>query len=188
MQLTIVNPAGLADIVSSCVSAFPVRDRDGNVGPGFTNLKRVLGNPDNFRAVVEELARTVPPGHAVVACDEGAWAIVGALAFRLGVPAVLVRRLPKTYFVSYGDDPSVGNGRLVGERLPAGTPIHLIDDLVYSGDTLCSAMEALRLVGLIGTSASTILWTRRADAAITELTERGLQTVSCLISQAQMPD
>jgi hypothetical protein len=59
-----------------------------------------------------------------------AWALGGAITLKLGVPAVLVRQVPKTYFVSCGDDPAFGGGRLAGERLPHGTPIHLIDDLV----------------------------------------------------------
>jgi adenine/guanine phosphoribosyltransferase-like PRPP-binding protein len=66
--------------------------------------------------------RQCPKGHAVAGADEGSWALVGALALRLGIPAVLVRRTPKTYFVSYGDDPTVGDGRLVGERLRVGNP------------------------------------------------------------------
>jgi adenine/guanine phosphoribosyltransferase-like PRPP-binding protein len=190
VRLRITNPAGTSGIITRCVTEAPVRDRDGNVGAGggFTNLKRILGRPDDFAAVVRDLAATVPPGHAVVGCDEGAWALTGAVALRLGVPAVLVRRSPKTYFVSYGGDPTIGDGRLAGERLPAGTPVHLIDDLIYSGRTLCSALDALGVVGLASSSASAILWTRRADAAVPDLASRGLTSVTCLNSQAQMPD
>lgn len=83
----------------------------------------------------------MPPGHVLAGADEGTWALVGALALRLGNPAVMVRRTPKTYFVSYGDDPNVGDGRLAGERL-AGTPIHVVDDLVYAGTPLSAAVDA----------------------------------------------
>jgi adenine/guanine phosphoribosyltransferase-like PRPP-binding protein len=123
LQLRVVNPPMIADIVMRCVSDdFEIRDREGRTGRGFTNLKRVLGRPADFAFVVDQLARTVPAGHAVAACDEGGWALAGALALSLGVPAVLVRRVRKTYFVSYGDDPAIGEGRLAGERLPPGTP------------------------------------------------------------------
>jgi hypothetical protein len=113
----VVNPPTIADVVMRCVcDDVELLDRDGWAGQGgFTNLKRLLGRPADFALVVGQLARTVPAGHAVAACDEGAWALVGAIALRLGVPAVLVRRVPKTYFVSYGDDPSIGDGRLAGE-------------------------------------------------------------------------
>src|SRR5437764_4062455 len=83
---------------------FDIRDREGRTGRGFTNLKRILGRPADFAFVVDHLARTIPARHSVAACDR-ALALTGAIAFKLGIPAVLVRRAPKTYFVSYGDDP-----------------------------------------------------------------------------------
>lgn len=188
LELKIVNPPTISDIVMRCASGdFEIRDREGRTGRGFTNLKRVLGRPADFAFVVDQLARTVPAGHAVAACDEGAWALVGAIAVKLGVPAVLVRRSPKTYFVSYGPDPAVGDGRLAGERLQPHTPIHLIDDLVYAGQTLRSAREALGLVGLDGKTASVILWTYRADAAKDELSAAGMTEITCLVHQSLLP-
>lgn len=188
VRVVIVAAPGVADIVARCASDNEVSDRSGRIGRGFTNLKRILGSPRDFDVVVEELAKTVPLGHALAGADEGSWALIGALASRLGVPAVLVRRTPKTYFVSYGDDPTVGDGRLVGERLARGTPIHLVDDLVYSGETLCAAVHALRRVDLSCASASAILWTRRAEASAVALEACGLHQVTCLVSQADMPD
>lgn len=186
MRVVIVDAPGVAEIVVRCASDAEVADRSGRVGRGFTNLKRILGTPRDFDVIVEELAKTVLPGHALAGADEGSWALVGALALRLEVPVVLVRRTPKRYFVSYGDDPSVGDGRLVGERLAAGTAIHLVDDLVYAGETLCAAVDALRRVDLICSSASAILWTRRADASTVGLEACGLRQVTCLVSQAGM--
>lgn len=142
--------------------------------------------PRDFAFVVDQLALTIPAGHAVAACDEGAWALTGAIAFRLGVPAVLVRRAPKTYFLSYGDDPHIGDGRLAGERLPPGTPIHLIDDLVFAGETLRAAREALDLVGLDSRTASAILWTYRADLAKEDLAAVGLTDITSLVHQSQI--
>jgi hypothetical protein len=84
------------------------------------------------------------------------------------VPAALIRRVPKTYFVSYGDDPAIGGGRLAGERLPSGMPVHLIADLVFSGQPLRSAREALSAAGFDARTVSAIVWTYRADAAIEE--------------------
>ena len=190
LRLRVVNPPTIADVVMRCVCDGPeLRDREGRTGQGgFTNLKRLLGRPADFAFVVGQLARTVPASHAVAACDEGAWALVGAIALHLGVPAVLVRRVPKTYFVSYGDDPSMGDGRLAGERLPPGTPVHLVDDLVFSGQTIRSAREVLRLVGLDATTASAIVWTYRADQSVEELAAAGLTEVTCLVHQSQIPD
>jgi hypothetical protein len=102
LQLRIIDPPTISDIVMRCVAdEFEIKDREGRTGRGgFTNLKRILGRPADFALVVDQLARTIPAGHAVAACDEGAWALGGAIALKLGVPAVLVRRAPKTYFVS----------------------------------------------------------------------------------------
>jgi adenine/guanine phosphoribosyltransferase-like PRPP-binding protein len=189
LRLRVVNPPAIADVVMRCVcDDVEVLDREGRAGRGgFTNLKRLLGRPADFAFVVGQLARTVPAGHAVGACDEGAWALVGAIALHLGVPAILVRRVPKTYFISYGDDPSAGDGRVAGERLPPGTPVHLIDDLVFSGQTIRSAREALSFVGLDATTASAVLWTYRADAAVDELAAAGLTEITYLAHQSQIP-
>jgi hypothetical protein len=40
------------------------------------------------------------------------------------------RGRPWSIFVSYGHDPAIGDGPVVGEHLQPRTPIHLIDDLV----------------------------------------------------------
>jgi adenine/guanine phosphoribosyltransferase-like PRPP-binding protein len=190
LQLRVVNPTAIADVVLRCVcDDFEILDREGRAGRGgFTNLKRILGRPADFAFVTRELARTVPGGHAVAGCDEGAWALAGAVALTLGAPAVLIRRVPKTYFTSYGDNPAIGGGRLAGERLPPGTPVHLIDDLVFSGQTLRSAREALSAAGLDARTASAIVWTHRADAAMEELSAAGLTEISCLAHQSQIPD
>ena len=185
-QLRIVGAPGVAEIVLRCVCDTEIPDRDGRRGRGFTNLKRLLGYPQDISFIVDELAATVPPGHAIAACDEGSWALAGAVALRLHVPAVLVRRTPKTYFVSYGDDPTAADGRLVGERLPHGSPVRLLDDLVYSGQTLRSAKQVLRSVGLTSMTASAILWTIRAHAAIPDLSYDGFRNVTCLVSQAHI--
>ena len=188
LELKIVNPPAIAGVVLRCASDdFEIRDREGRAGRGFTNLKRILGRPADFAFVVGHLARTVPRDHAIAACDEGAWALVGAVALHLGAPAVLVRRAPKDYFVSYGDDPAIGDGRLAGERLPPGTPVHLIDDLIFSGETLRSARAALGLVGLDARTALAILWTYRADASVQELAASGMTQVTCLVHQSAIP-
>jgi hypothetical protein len=53
---------------------------------------------------------------------------------------------------------------------------------------LCAAVDALHRVDLACTSASAILWTRRAEAAMSRLEACGLHQVTCLVSQADMPE
>ena len=73
MLVVIVDAPGVADIVARCASDAEVAGRSGRIGRGFTNLKRILGSPRDFDVVVEELAKTVPPGHALAGADEGSW-------------------------------------------------------------------------------------------------------------------
>jgi hypothetical protein len=61
--------------------------------------------------------------------------------------------------------------------------IHLIDDLVFSGQTLRSARQALGLAGLDATTASAILWTYRAEAALEELAVAGMTEITSLAHQ-----
>jgi hypothetical protein len=42
VRLNITDPAGMWDVVLSCVSDAEVQDREGNSGRGFTNLKILL--------------------------------------------------------------------------------------------------------------------------------------------------
>ena len=71
--------------------------------------------------------------------------------------------------------------------MPPGTPVHLIDDLVFSGETLRSARGALGLVGLDASTASAILWTYRADAPVQEVAASGITQITCLVRQSVIP-
>lgn len=180
-NVVVVDPPGVAEAVVSCWSTAVLRDRKGNAGRGFLNLKRLLGRPDQFRLVIEELARSVPPGAAVAAADKGAWPFVGALVVELGTPGVLVRPEPKEHFVAYGDDPALGDPHLAGERLEPGANVHLIDDVVYSGETLRSASALLTSVGLVVREASVILGANTAEAVAAMVSSSVLERVTCLV-------
>lgn len=82
----------------------------------------------------------------------------------------------------------VGDGRLAGERLAPGTPIRLVDDLAYSGETLCAAVDALRRVDL----PLHVRFRNPLDPPSGGIGSRvggmRLQQVTCLVSQADMPE
>jgi adenine/guanine phosphoribosyltransferase-like PRPP-binding protein len=179
--VVVVDSPGVAAAVAACWSTAVVHDRQGKPGRGFLNLKRLLGHPPEFRLVIQELARSVPPGVAVAACDEGAWPLVGALIIELGTPAVLIRREPKEYFVAYGGDPALGHPRLAGERLDPGTSVHLVDDLLYSGATLNSAASVLTSAGLRVREASVIVGADRADRVAMMVRSTSLERITCLV-------
>src|SRR5262245_48088938 len=48
MQLGVVGGPGIEEIVLTCVCGTEIPDREGHLGRGFTNFKRLLGYPDDF--------------------------------------------------------------------------------------------------------------------------------------------
>ncbi len=132
--------ANVTDILRSCHSHVEVAGRSGARGVGVTNLKRLFARPRELRLVVEALAATVGDVEAVASSDTGSSPLTAVVAFELSLPAVFV-----------------GDADLSGERLRAGTKVHVIDDLVHSGRSLASAARLLREAGLDVRGASCML-------------------------------
>ena len=149
--------ANVTDILRSCYSHVEVAGRSGARGVGVTNLKRLFGRPRELRLVIEALAATVGDVEAVASSDTGSSPLTAVVAFELSLPAVFVRDAPKEYLLSYGGDPETNHPRLSGERLRPGTKVHLIDDLVHSGQSMASAAWLLREAGLDVRGASCML-------------------------------
>ena len=118
--------ANVTDILRSCYSHVEVAGRSGARGVGVTNLKRLFARPRELRLVVAALAATVGDVEAVASSDTGSSPLTAVVAFELSLPAVFV-----------------GDADLSGERLRAGTKVHVIDDLVHSGRSLASAARLL---------------------------------------------
>ena len=132
--------ANVTDILRSCYSHVEVAGRSGARGVGVTNLKRLFGRPRELRLVVEALAATVGDVEAVASSDTGSSPLTAVVAFELSLPAVFVR-----------------DADLSGEHLRPGTKMHLIDDLVHSGQSMASAARLLREAGLDVRGASCML-------------------------------
>jgi adenine/guanine phosphoribosyltransferase-like PRPP-binding protein len=151
-------PTGrVTEILRACYSHVEVAGRDGSRGIGVTNLKRVWGRPEDLRVLVAALGRTVADVGAVASADTGSAPLAAVVAYELGLPSVFVRDLPKEHLLSYGGDPATNDPRLFGERLAPGSTVHVIDDLVYSGQSLASAVRTLRGAGLAVRGASCLL-------------------------------
>jgi orotate phosphoribosyltransferase len=177
------NDKRVAELVRGCFSDVEVVDPQGNLGRGFTNLKRIFGSPDAVRVAVDALAGTVRDAGAVASADWGSAPLAALVGYRLALPTIFVRSEPKPYFLSYGGDPSQNHPRLAGERLSAGTPVHVIEDFVHSGATLASAVEALREAGLVVQSASSLLASPPVELA-TALAQIGVQLTSLVQTDA----
>jgi adenine phosphoribosyltransferase len=144
-------------ILRRCYSHVEVADREGNRALGVTNLKRVFGRPAELRVLVDALADTVGEVDALASADTGSSPLAAVVAYRLELPSLFVRETPKEHFLSYGGDPSTNHPRLSGERLPPGSRVHVIDDLVHSGETLAAAARLLREAQLDVRGASCLL-------------------------------
>jgi adenine/guanine phosphoribosyltransferase-like PRPP-binding protein len=167
-----VASAPVNEILRRCYSHVEVAGRDGRRGLGVTNLKRVWGRPHDLRILVTALGRTVGDVNAVASADTGSAPLAAVVAYELGLPSVFVRDLPKRHLLSYGGDPATNDPRLFGERLAPGSTVHVIDDLVHSGESLASAVQTLRGAGLEVRGASCLLvapettgWRRTLAAA-----------------------
>jgi hypothetical protein len=58
-SITVVEQPLLAAIVRRCWSDVEVVDRDGTLGRGFTNLKRIYGSHADLATVVSALTTTI---------------------------------------------------------------------------------------------------------------------------------
>jgi adenine/guanine phosphoribosyltransferase-like PRPP-binding protein len=155
--ITVSHNVAVTAIVRRCYSDVEVRNREGKLGRGFTNLKRIFGWPSDLRLVVGALASTAIGADAVASTDTGSGPLAALIGYQLELPVVFVRREPKDHFLSYGGEPARDNPRLSGERLEHGTRVHLLDDFVHSAATLGSAVEALRKEGLIVQTAAAVV-------------------------------
>jgi orotate phosphoribosyltransferase len=136
--ITVIDDPVIKALVTRCYSDIELRDRAGDVGRGYTNLKRIFGWPNDLAAVVDSLAATVGSNEAVASTDTGSAPLAALVAYKLRLPAVFVRSDAKDYFLSYGGDPATNDPRVSGERLPDGTRAHVIDDFVHSAARLAS--------------------------------------------------
>jgi adenine/guanine phosphoribosyltransferase-like PRPP-binding protein len=176
----------VTEILRACYSHVEVAGRDGRRGVGVTNLKRVWGRPDDLRTLVVALGRTIADVHAVASADTGSAPLAAVVAYELGLPSVFVRDLPKRHLLSYGGDPATNDPRLFGERLRPGSTVHVIDDLVYTGESLASAVRLLRGAGLDVRGASCLLVAPESTGWRQTLAASGIAQLGSLASTAEL--
>ncbi|MEP6757841.1 MAG: hypothetical protein ABJB55_01445 [Actinomycetota bacterium] len=125
---------------------------------GSVNVKRLYGHPADFRVVIRAMAGTVPSiTEAIGSADVGSMPLATALAWTLGLPAVYVRDEPKGHLVSYGDNATPDGEALIGERLEPGSVVHVVDDMITSGETAARALTQYRNAGLVVDEMTSVL-------------------------------
>jgi adenine phosphoribosyltransferase len=119
----------------------------------FRDITTLIGNPQAFKQVIDTLYRRYrAKGVNAVICIESRGFIFGSvLAYKLGVPVVLVRKKGKlpyktvsaTYELEYGTDTL----EMHQDSVKKGSRVVVIDDLLATGGTTCAAAGMIEKMG-----------------------------------------
>ena len=116
----------------------PVTFKSGLRSPVYVDNRRLIFQPGPWRIVIDAFAAALPPGESVLAGVESAGIPhSSALAFSVGLPSVFVRKAAKEH----------GLGRRIEGGDVAGQRTILVEDMVTTGGSSLSAVEALREAG-----------------------------------------
>jgi adenine phosphoribosyltransferase len=159
-----VNPAGqpdnaVAEIIASLtreVADFPA------VGIAFKDLTPVFADAAGLAAVTDALARIAAGADLVAGIDARGFLLAGAVADRLGVGALAVRKggklpppvLSEAYQLEYGS--AVLEIPADGIEL-AGRRVVIVDDVLATGGTLAATQRLLRRAGAEVVAAAVVL-------------------------------
>ena len=128
--------------------------------PIYTDLRQTISYPELRQAIAENLAAlikqefpavTVIGGVATAGIPHAAW-----VAQVMGLPMIYVRSKPKDH----------GKGRQIEGRVDANDHIVLIDDLISTGGSVLSAVQAVRKEGAQVDGVSSIFTYLLPDADV----------------------
>ena len=118
----------------------PVTFKSGLRSPVYVDNRRLISQPGPWRVVVEAFAAALPDEEVVIAGVEAAGIPhSSALAYSVGRPSVFVRKAAKEH----------GLGRRVEGGEVSGRRTVLVEDMVTTGGSSLSAVEALREAGAL---------------------------------------
>ena len=116
----------------------PVTFKSGLRSPVYVDNRRLIFQPRSWRAIIDGFAAALPRGKPVIAGVEAAGIPHSSvLAYSAGLPSVFVRKEAKGH----------GLGRRVEGGDVSGRRTILIEDLVTTGGSSRSGIEALRDAG-----------------------------------------
>lgn len=122
-------------------------------GVQFRDVTTLFGDATGFRLAIDGLANpyTASRLDAVVAMDARGFILGGAVAYKLGLPFVPIRKrgklpgdkISQPYTLEYGEDEM----EIHADALPAGARVLLIDDLLATGGTAEAGVRLLEKLG-----------------------------------------
>lgn len=132
-----------------------IRDVPDFPKPGilFKDITPLLGNPEAFHGLVDQMAAQYLPEKldAVVSVEARGFLLGAPLAYRLGTGLVPVRKpgklpcrtLRASYALEYGTD----SLEIHTDALKPGARVLIVDDVLATGGTMAGVVDLLRQVG-----------------------------------------
>lgn len=120
-------------------------------GIQFRDITTLLGHGRGFAATVEWLAGEVQGAQAIAGMEARGFIFGAAVAARLGLPFLPIRKpgkLPCTVIgVDYELEYGLDRLEMDAEAVSAGERVAIVDDLLATGGTALAATELLRKAG-----------------------------------------
>jgi orotate phosphoribosyltransferase len=155
--------------------------RSGQVSDEYFDKYLFESDPALLQRVVSQLTPLVPAGTALLGGLElGGVPLAVMLSGATGIPALFVRKAPKTY----------GTCRLAEGTDPAGRTVVLVEDVITTGGVVLAAARALRELGATVTTVICVIdrsGPGENALAAAGLTVRPVMTMSLLDSVAADP-
>jgi adenine phosphoribosyltransferase len=122
-------------------------------GVSFRDVTSLFQDPDAFHAIVEAFAEDCAKRRidAVAAVDARGFIVGGALAYRVRLPFVLVRKKGKLPFKTMAEDYALeygtGTVEIHADSCVPGARILVVDDLIATGGTLLASTKLFQALG-----------------------------------------
>jgi adenine phosphoribosyltransferase len=122
-------------------------------GVNFRDVTSLFLDPDAFQAIIEAFALDCDQRRigVVAAVDARGFIVGGALACRMRLPFVLVRKKGKLPFKTLAEEYSLEYGKgaveIHADACKAGDRVLIVDDLIATGGTLLAATKLFRTLG-----------------------------------------
>ncbi|WBY16890.1 adenine phosphoribosyltransferase [Erythrobacteraceae bacterium WH01K] len=130
-------------------------------GIQFRDISTLLADGNALRAAVDHLAERTQGADAIAGMEARGFIFGAAVAMRLGIGFIPVRKPGKLpvqtigidYALEYGADRLEVDPSVVFE----GSRIALVDDLIATGGTACAAADLLSQAGAVVTNAAFVI-------------------------------
>lgn len=148
--------------------------RSGAVSNVYFDKYRFEAEPALLAEITREIAKTLPPGHDMLAgLEMGGIPVATMLAQHTGMPALFVRKKAKDY----------GTCKLAEGGDIAGKKLLVVEDVVTSGGQILLSVAELRALGAVVTDVVCVI--DRESGGVDNLAKEGL-TLHSLFTMSEL--